>query len=114
MLEEESQFWVGVLGEEVYVGSIMVGIGISRGYFLVCWEAMKLEGNSKDLFEVAVKYLNSCKGAWFGLVGFFFSTMLIVHKLYQKDKEKLEKVSWVKQEKLSFTLCINSTTYFNV
>lgn len=40
MLEEESCFYVGS-GEEVYVRSRMVGVGISRGYLLVWWEAMK-------------------------------------------------------------------------
>ena len=49
----------------------MVGVGISRGYLLVWWEEMKSEGNSKDVFEVVPKSLNSHDGGWYGPIIFF-------------------------------------------
>ena len=43
-------------------------VGILGGYYLGYWDEKKLDGTSKDFFEVVAKSFTSHKWGWLGIV----------------------------------------------
>ena len=67
--EEDS--WYGILDEDMWDGSRVGCVGISKGYHMIVWDEIKSYGTSKILFESLDGSSTSCECGWLGLVELF-------------------------------------------